>query len=140
MGTSAHTDKAEAIREDLRKRKELMDAARKELPYTFEVPSTYEELQIVLAGRSPEYQGVIVERMIKCTHPSLASGNKEKLAHLFNLLMQHLHDAGSADENENVCYLHVHGFSLIFVSNLIFLPCSYINLGTCLLHRFVGLS
>lgn len=102
--STPHTDKAEAIREDLRKRKELMDAARKELPYTFEVPSTYEELQIVLAGRSPEYQGVIVERMIKCTHPSLASGNKEKLAHLFTLLMQHLHDAGTAEEHENVCW------------------------------------
>ncbi|KAK3912794.1 Nucleolar protein 14 [Frankliniella fusca] len=102
--TAALSDKAESIREDLRKRKELMDAARKELPYTYEVPSTYEELQIVLAGRSPEYQGVIVERMIKCTHPSLANGNKEKLAHLFTLLMQHLHDAGSADANENVCW------------------------------------
>lgn len=27
---------ADAIREDLQKRKELMEAARKELPYTFE--------------------------------------------------------------------------------------------------------
>lgn len=97
-------DKADAIREDLKRRKELMETARKELPYTFEVPSTYEELQIVLAGRSPEHQGVIVERMIKCTHPSLASDNKEKLSHLFSLLMQHLHDAGTADAKENVCW------------------------------------
>ncbi|XP_034254231.1 nucleolar protein 14 homolog [Thrips palmi] len=103
-GASYKVDKAEAIREDLRKRKKLMEAARKELPYTFEVPSAYEELRIALAGRSPDFQGVIVERMIKCTHPSLGSGNKEKLAHLFTLLMQHLHDAGAADEDENVCW------------------------------------
>lgn len=102
--SSSQVDKTEAIREDLRKRKELMEEARKELPYTFVVPNAYEELQIALAGRSPEYQGVIVERMIKCTHPSLGSGNKEKLAHLFTLLMQHLHDAAVADEDENVCW------------------------------------
>lgn len=66
------------------------------------VPSTYEELQMLLAGRSPEHQGVVVERIIKCTHPSLASGNKEKLSSLFSFLMQHLHDSGAADEDENV--------------------------------------
>lgn len=100
----SNVDKTLAIREDLKKRKELMEAARKELPYTFEVPDSYEELQKVMAGRSPEYQGVIVERMVKCTHPSLNKDNKEKLGHLFALLMQHLHDAAAADENENVCW------------------------------------
>lgn len=74
----------------------------KKITILLSVPSAYEELQIALAGRSPDYQGVIVERMIKCTHPSLGSGNKEKLTHLFKFLLQHLHDSAAADEDENV--------------------------------------
>ncbi|KAJ8316913.1 hypothetical protein KUTeg_004817 [Tegillarca granosa] len=61
------------------KKQELMEAAKKELPYTFKVPDNYEELLDILHGHSDENQLIIIERMRKCHHPSLAEGNKEKL-------------------------------------------------------------
>lgn len=42
-------------------------------------PESYEELRSVLSGRSMEEQLLVVERIQKCSHPSLAVGNKERL-------------------------------------------------------------
>lgn len=84
---------AEEIEKEKVERKAQMDRARKELPYAFEAPSTYEELHDLLKDRSVEHQAVIIERIIKCNHPSLNEKNKEKMENLFALLMQHLNDA-----------------------------------------------
>ncbi|XP_062964423.1 nucleolar protein 14 isoform X2 [Cynocephalus volans] len=54
-------------------------AAGTELPYTFTAPESYEELRSLLSGRSMEEQLLVVERIQKCHHPSLAVGNKAKL-------------------------------------------------------------
>jgi nucleolar protein 14 len=85
----------ETIKTDLLRRKEMMDKAREELPYTFALPESYEALQEVLEGRSSTHQSVIIERMIKCNHPSLAENNKEKLGMLFVYLLQHLNDCAT---------------------------------------------
>ncbi|CAH0390088.1 unnamed protein product [Bemisia tabaci] len=82
--------------EILKRKKLLMESARKELPYTFKAPESYEELENVLANRTAEQKAVILERMIKCNHPSLLESNKEKLKNLFALLLQHLHDLASS--------------------------------------------
>lgn len=42
-------------------------------------PESYEELRSLLSGRSTEQQLMVVERIQKCNHPSLAVGNKAKL-------------------------------------------------------------
>lgn len=42
-------------------------------------PKSYEELKSLLSGRSTEEQLLVVERIQKCNHPSLAVGNKAKL-------------------------------------------------------------
>ncbi|XP_059743491.1 nucleolar protein 14 isoform X3 [Bos taurus] len=54
-------------------------AARAQLPYTFAVPESCEELKSLLSGKSMEDQLLVVERIQKCNHPSLAVGNKAKL-------------------------------------------------------------
>lgn len=72
--------------------KEIMEKAQKELPYTYALPESYEKLQSLLENQPPEYQDVIIERMIKCNHPSLAAENKENLGRLFVYLLQHLND------------------------------------------------
>lgn len=74
------------------KKQELMEAAKKELPYTFKVPDNYEALLEILHGHSDENQLIIIERMRKCHHPSLAEGNKEKLENLFSLLLEYYSD------------------------------------------------
>ncbi|XP_069798101.1 nucleolar protein 14 [Narcine bancroftii] len=71
-------------------RKALMEAAKKELPFIFSVPKSYEDLKSLLAGQSPEEQSLIVERIWKCNHPSLAEGNKSKLENFFGLLWTHV--------------------------------------------------
>ncbi|XP_063239543.1 nucleolar protein 14 homolog isoform X2 [Bacillus rossius redtenbacheri] len=101
---SRETKDADSLKADLLARKQLMDQARQELPYTFEVPDSYEGLQGLLAGRGPEHQAVIVERMVKCSHPSLAEGNKEKLGTLFAYLLQHLDDVATSQDGGPCCF------------------------------------
>ncbi|XP_003707475.1 nucleolar protein 14 homolog l(3)07882 [Megachile rotundata] len=90
------------IRNDLLKRKEIMENARKELPYTYKMPETFEELQKLLQNHNAEYQSLIVERIIKCNHWSLDNKNKEKLSNLFLFLLQHLNDIAIEDNVESV--------------------------------------
>ncbi|XP_022902470.2 nucleolar protein 14 homolog [Onthophagus taurus] len=85
---------------DLLKRKAIMEKAREELPYTFKLPKSYEELNDLLIKESPERQNIIIERMIKCNHPSLGAANKEQLSTLFIYLIQYINDL-SQNINEN---------------------------------------
>ncbi|KAJ9577288.1 hypothetical protein L9F63_006127 [Diploptera punctata] len=84
----------------LTKKQNIQQDITKELPYTFHIPSTYEELQTLLKVHSYTEQAVILERMIKCNHPSLGEGYKDKLSTLFAFLLQHLQDT-AISEAEN---------------------------------------
>ncbi|XP_054342572.1 nucleolar protein 14 isoform X1 [Pongo pygmaeus] len=72
-------------------------ATRDELPYTFAAPESYEELRSLLLGRSMEEQLLVVERIQKCNHPSLAEGNKAKLEKLFGFLLEYVGDLATDD-------------------------------------------
>ncbi|XP_003773477.1 nucleolar protein 14 [Sarcophilus harrisii] len=74
------------------KQKAVFEAARSELPYTFTAPDSYEELKSLLSGKSAEQQLVVIERIQKCNHPSLAVGNKAKLEKLFGFLLEYIGD------------------------------------------------
>ncbi|CAG9817556.1 unnamed protein product [Phaedon cochleariae] len=80
------------IKNDLLQRKEIMEKARQELPFTFHLPDSYETLLKELESQSCSHQCVIIERMIKCNHPSLAESNKENLGLLFAYLLQYFND------------------------------------------------
>ncbi|KAK2584541.1 hypothetical protein KPH14_006910 [Odynerus spinipes] len=88
------------IRNDLLRRKEIMEKARKELPYTYEAPESYEELQKLLENQNPDYQSVIVDRIIKCNHWSLDKQNKEKLSKVFMFLLQYICSNSIKDNSE----------------------------------------
>ncbi|KAB0342720.1 hypothetical protein FD754_019646 [Muntiacus muntjak] len=75
-------------------------AARAELPYTFAVPESFEELKSLLLGKSTEDQLLVVERIQKCNHPSLAVGNKAKLEKLFGFLLEYIGDLAASDPPE----------------------------------------
>ncbi|NXD10196.1 NOP14 protein, partial [Nothocercus nigrocapillus] len=74
-----------------------MEAARSELPYTFAVPESYEKFKSLLTGRTIEQQLIILERIQKCNHPSLAVGNKEKLEKLFGFLLEYIGELATLD-------------------------------------------
>lgn len=97
-GTLSAAD-ANKIKSDLKERKAMMEKARSELPYTFDIPESYEDFQKLLQNQTSIYQGIILERMIKCNHPSLGENNKQKLAMVFVYLLQHLSDIFSDMEN-----------------------------------------
>ncbi|NWJ09414.1 NOP14 protein, partial [Crypturellus undulatus] len=74
-----------------------MEAARSELPYTFAVPESYEKFKSLLTGRTIEQQLIILERIQKCNHPSLAVGNKAKLEKLFGFLLEYIGELATLD-------------------------------------------
>ncbi|NWV76033.1 NOP14 protein, partial [Dasyornis broadbenti] len=73
------------------------EAAKSELPYTFAVPESYETFKSLLAGRTIEQQLIILERIQKCNHPSLAVGNKAKLEKLFGFLLEYIGELAILD-------------------------------------------
>ncbi|XP_050193929.1 LOW QUALITY PROTEIN: nucleolar protein 14 [Myiozetetes cayanensis] len=73
------------------------EAAKSELPYTFAVPEFYETFKSLLAGRTIEQQLIILERIQKCNHPSLAVGNKAKLEKLFGFLLEYIGELATLD-------------------------------------------
>ncbi|KAK0092627.1 hypothetical protein PV326_001004 [Microctonus aethiopoides] len=78
------------IREDLQKRKEIMEKARQELPYTFSAPTNFDELETLLMDKNAEYQSIILERIIKCNHWSLNETNRDSMCKLFDYLLQYI--------------------------------------------------
>ncbi|XP_014791596.1 PREDICTED: nucleolar protein 14 [Calidris pugnax] len=74
-----------------------MEAAKTELPYTFAVPESYETFRSLLAGRTIDEQLLILERIQKCNHPSLAAGNKAKLEKLFGFLLEYIGELATLD-------------------------------------------
>ncbi|OXB75762.1 UNVERIFIED_CONTAM: hypothetical protein H355_013371 [Colinus virginianus] len=74
-----------------------MEAVKSELPYTFSVPESYEKFKSLLARRTVEQQLIILERIQKCNHPSLAVGNKTKLEKLFGFLLEYIGELATLD-------------------------------------------
>ncbi|XP_053314188.1 nucleolar protein 14 [Spea bombifrons] len=73
------------------------EAAKSELPFTFSVPESYQSFLSLLSGKPVEQQLVILERVQKCNHPSLAEGNKAKLEKLFGFLLDYITDLARKD-------------------------------------------
>ncbi|XP_045582443.1 nucleolar protein 14 isoform X2 [Procambarus clarkii] len=69
----------------------MMEAAKKEIPYTFEVPQDYDSFWALLENHSPKEVSLILERMISCNHPSLGGTNKEKCDDIYAYILQTLH-------------------------------------------------
>ncbi|NXF09249.1 NOP14 protein, partial [Smithornis capensis] len=76
------------------------EAAKSELPYTFAVPESYETFKSLLAGKTIEQQLIVLERIQKCNHPSLAVGNKAKLEKLFGFLLEYIGELATLDSPE----------------------------------------
>jgi len=81
-----------------------MEEAAKQLPFTFKVPQSYEELTEHFENRSPEEKSIILERMVKCNHPQFGDDNKAKLETLFTLVLQHLHDCASEEDQVSILW------------------------------------
>ncbi|CAC5420942.1 NOP14 [Mytilus coruscus] len=92
QGSDVEEEDKQKPKVDLKKKKKVMEEARRELPYTFKVPENYEDLLELLQTHSESDRLIIIDRIIKCHHPSLAEGNKQKLESLFSFLVQYYGD------------------------------------------------
>ena len=81
--TAAHINDEEGVAEEKMK---------KEIPFTFTVPTTFEALQELFEDRTAKEQVLIIERMIQCNHPQFGNDNKSRLEDLFRFLLQYVHD------------------------------------------------
>ena len=81
---------------------EMIEAAKKEIPFTFAVPTSYDELISHFEGRSASDKALIIERMIKCNHPQFSENNKSYLENLFRFMLQHIHECCEYDEEKNL--------------------------------------
>lgn len=68
------------------------------LPFTFDLPDSYEELSSLLLNKSPSDQTTILERIIKCNPVSLDAANKDKLISLAAFLCQYFNDLFDCDD------------------------------------------
>lgn len=113
------------IRNDLLKRKEIMENARKELPYTYNAPKSFEELETLLKPHNADYQSVIVDRIIKCNHWTLDGGNREKMSNLFIYLLQYINNCASTKNVDNLikCFQIFDRYRQFILTNFILQMC-----------------
>ncbi|XP_069600842.1 nucleolar protein 14 [Ranitomeya imitator] len=97
LESGGHSEEDEEVQVKItKKNKELKvkrpDEATSQLPFTFDVPESYEDFLSLLSEKSPDQQLVVLERIQKCNHPSLSQGNKAKLEKLFGYLLDYITD------------------------------------------------
>ncbi|KAI9358031.1 nucleolar protein 14 [Pilaira anomala] len=63
---------------------------KREIPYTFECPSTHDELLQILEGLEVEDSVVVTKRIRVLYHIKLAHDNKEKLSKFLGVLVDHM--------------------------------------------------
>lgn len=73
--------------------REESEKAGNELPFTYKLPESYESfLETFENTESIAHKKIILERMVKCNHPSLSQGNKTGLGLLFAYFLQYIND------------------------------------------------
>ncbi|CAB3408855.1 unnamed protein product [Caenorhabditis bovis] len=69
------------------------------IPFIFEMPKSYKKFCDLLEKYS-EHMELVLERIIKCNHPSLKEGNKTKLNKLFLMCLRWFDDMTKEDLDE----------------------------------------
>ncbi|XP_043273708.1 nucleolar protein 14 homolog [Venturia canescens] len=95
-------ERIKEIRNDLQRRKLIMEKARQELPYTYSAPETFEEFETLIKDHNPDYQSIILERIVKCNHWTLGQGNREKLCKVFDYLLQYIVQSASVTSEKDI--------------------------------------
>lgn len=66
------------------------------IPYSINVPESYEDLMALMEKESSKVQGVVLDRIIKTNHPKLMMANRNKMHKLFAYLLQYVNDLFSS--------------------------------------------
>lgn len=76
--------------------------ALEKVPYTIEMPSSYEHMAELLDHQPVKIQGIIIDRIIKTNHLRLLQLNRLKMIKLFAYLLQYLNDKFASTSEESV--------------------------------------
>ncbi|XP_072387419.1 nucleolar protein 14 homolog [Diabrotica undecimpunctata] len=68
-----------------------LDENTSNIPFTFKLPNAYESLLETLE-QYVGHEEIIIQRMVKCNHPSMSDKNKESLGLLFAYILQYIND------------------------------------------------
>ncbi|KHJ76033.1 hypothetical protein OESDEN_24348, partial [Oesophagostomum dentatum] len=72
-----------------------------QIPFIFKMPTNYDALVELLKKYPSQKIEVVLERLIKCHHPSLAEGNKKLLSKLFLYLLRFYDDLANSSPSED---------------------------------------
>ncbi|VDO40360.1 unnamed protein product [Haemonchus placei] len=67
-----------------------------DVPFLFEMPKKYDAFVELLSKYPAEKIDIVLQRLIKCYHPSLAEGNKKLLSKLFLYLLRYYDDLSNS--------------------------------------------
>ena len=81
-----------------KKNQEALD----KIPYTIDMPDSYESLMELLDNQPVKVQAVIIDRIIKTNHLKLLHINRNKMLKLFAYLLQYINDLFSSVTTETV--------------------------------------
>ncbi|KAF1771394.1 hypothetical protein GCK72_003220 [Caenorhabditis remanei] len=76
------------------KKAEILDET---VPFTFEMPKNYSKFCVLLEKYSKSMD-LVLERLVKCHHPSLKEGNKKRLNKLFLMCLRWFDDMAKEEE------------------------------------------
>uniref|UniRef100_A0A8R1DIS9 Nucleolar protein 14 homolog n=1 Tax=Caenorhabditis japonica TaxID=281687 RepID=A0A8R1DIS9_CAEJA len=71
----------------------------KDVPFVFEMPKNYQKF-CTLLEKYPKDMEVVLERLVKCHHPSLKEGNKKRLNKLFLMCLRWFDDMAKEELTE----------------------------------------
>ncbi|KHJ94613.1 hypothetical protein OESDEN_05456, partial [Oesophagostomum dentatum] len=72
-----------------------------QIPFIFKMPTNYDALVELLKKYPSQKIEIVLERLIKCHHPSLAEGNKKLLSKLFLYLLRFYDDLANSSPSED---------------------------------------
>lgn len=90
----------EKVQEPSMSKKHLEALAK--IPYTIEMPGSYEGLMELLENQPAKIQGIIIDRIIKTNHLRLLQVNRNKMLKLFAYLLQYINDLFASSNEETV--------------------------------------
>ncbi|CCD67942.2 Nucleolar protein 14 [Caenorhabditis elegans] len=84
-------EEAQEAQKVVKKAKKSAPEPAETLPFVFEMPKNYKKFCALLEKHS-ESMDLVLERLVKCHHPSLKEGNKKRLNKLFLLCLRWFDD------------------------------------------------
>lgn len=100
--SDSELEESEKEEKPIKKSQEKQSKEEDSLPFTIQLPESYEKFTELLENRSIKLQVTIFDRIIKTNHPKLHFSNRQKMLKLFAFLLQYINDLFTAIDEKNI--------------------------------------